>query len=86
MAGAACEVTAGTENRKWFTLTLLRLKYLSEQHLGKVTMQASSFCQHIFKMYLQKYFAKTTTYTFHYAAASPLAALPHWYTYRHTPG
>jgi len=29
-AGSACEVTGGTENQKWFILTLLQLNYLSE--------------------------------------------------------
>jgi len=55
-------------------LTSLRLNYLKEQHLGKVTRQVSSFCQDIFKMYLSKYVANATKYTFHCAAASPLAA------------
>jgi len=35
MAGGACEVTDGTEYRKWLILTLLRLNYLSEQHLSE---------------------------------------------------
>ena len=37
-AGGACEVTGGSENRKWFILNLLQLNYLSEQHLVKVTI------------------------------------------------
>jgi len=41
-------------------VTLLQINYLSEQHLGKLTMQVSSFCQDIFEMYLKKYVANTT--------------------------
>ena len=32
-------------------VTITLFKYLSEQHLGKVTMQVSSFCPDIFKTY-----------------------------------
>jgi len=39
-------------------------------------MQVSSFCLDIFKTYLKKGVANTMKYTFHYAAASLLAAPP----------
>jgi len=62
---------------RWFILTVLWLNYLSEHYFEKVTMQVSSLCRDIFKMYLYNYVAgDTMKYTLHCATASPLAA-PH---------
>jgi len=65
-----------TERR--FTLTLLRLTHLSEQHLGRVTMQVNHFpgyryCTIIMSGSFQKYPANTMEYMFHYSIAPPIA-------------
>ena len=61
---APAKSQAEQRTEKWF---ILRLNYLSEQRLGKVT-----FCRDIFEMYLYKYVANTMKYTFYNVAASPL--------------
>ena len=77
-AGGACEVTGTKKTERRFTLTLLRLTHLSEQHLGRVTMQLNHFpgyryCTIIMSGSFQKYPANTMKYVFHYSIAPPIA-------------
>ena len=48
---APAKSRAEQRTERWFIITFLRLNHLSEQHLGRVTMQVSSFFQDIFEMY-----------------------------------